>query len=66
MVTVFARCFLKELQCVLLVACPRDEAFKTFAFLIDGPPKTMSLALNLHEHLVKIRAPLAPAQAVFL
>src|SRR6056297_1742608 len=57
--TVLAHCLLKEFQRGLLVACLRHKAFEHFAFVIDGPPKIMPLAVDLHEDFVQMPTPLA-------
>lgn len=51
--------FLQEFQRSLLVARLRHEAFEHLSFVVDGPPKTVPLAVNLHKDLVKVPSPAA-------
>jgi hypothetical protein len=51
--------FPKEFQCCLLVARLRHKAFEDFAFVIDGAPSGVPLAVDLHEHLVEMPSPVA-------
>lgn len=57
-------CFLGEFQGGFLIARLCHEAFQNFAFMIDGPPKIMSLTVDLHEHLVQMPAPPAGFQTL--
>lgn len=41
----------------MLVSSLRDDAFQHFAFVIDGAPEIVALAVDLHEHLVHVRLP---------
>ncbi len=50
-------CFLWEFQGGFLIACLCDVAFQNFVFMIDGPPKVVPLAVDLHENLVQMPAP---------
>lgn len=39
--------FLDEFQCCSLVACRRDVGLKHFAFVVDGAPKVLHLAVDV-------------------
>jgi len=49
--------FLQEFKRCLLVAGISHKAFQNLALLIDGPPQIVSLAVDLHEHLVEVPTP---------
>lgn len=51
--------FLQEFQRRLPISGLRHEALEHFAFVIDGPPEIVPLAVDLHEHLVQVPAPTA-------
>jgi hypothetical protein len=36
----------------------RGKHFQHLTFVIDGPPKIVHLAVDLHEHFVEVPAPL--------
>ena len=63
--TVTPHRFLVEFQCGFLVPLLCDEAFKDLTLVIDRPPEIMSLAVDLHEHLVEMPAPLGPGTQTF-
>ena len=50
--------FLEELQCCGLVAGLVGEGFQDFALVIDGPPQIVLFAVDLHEDLVEVPAPM--------
>ena len=54
---ILTHCFLKEFQGSFLIAHLCDVAVQNLTFMIDGPPKIVFLAVDLHEHLVKMPAP---------
>ena len=55
-------CFLHEAERRLLVALPRDVALEDLAFVIDGPPQLVLLAVHLHDQFVEVPLPvLEPA-----
>jgi hypothetical protein len=49
--------FLEELQGASRVPRFADEELQHLALVIDGPPKIMELAVDLHENLVNLPAP---------
>jgi hypothetical protein len=51
--------FPEEFECSLLVAGLRDEAVQQLILVIDGPPKVVTLPVDLHEHLVEVLSPSA-------
>jgi hypothetical protein len=53
--------FPQEFQCCLLVPRLRDEAFKHFTFVMDGPPLLVSFAVGPQESFVKVPQPVARA-----
>lgn len=53
--------FPDEFQRCFHVAGLCHEAFEHFTFVIDGAPEVVSFAVDLHEHLVQVPAPLARA-----
>lgn len=57
-------CFLEEFQGGILVPRLCNEAFQHLAFVIDGTPKVVLLAIDLHEHLVQVPTPLAGLYAL--
>ena len=50
--------FSQEFQGSSLVASLGNETFQNFAFVIDGAPKVVQLAIDLHEHLIQMPLPL--------
>lgn len=56
---VLAHCFLEELKRSPLVAGLRHEALEDLSLVINGSPEVVSLAVDLHEHLVEMPSPLA-------
>jgi hypothetical protein len=50
----------EEFQGGLAITALRDKAFKDFPLVINGPPKVVRLAVNLHEHLIQMRLPVCP------
>src|SRR6056297_1950152 len=60
----FLHCFLEEFQSCLLVPGLCYEALKHLAFVIDGAPKVVTLAVDLHEHLVQVPSPVAGLHAL--
>jgi hypothetical protein len=40
------------------VALRRDHCLQEFAFMIHGPPEIAELAVDFHEHLIQVPAPL--------
>lgn len=44
-----------------LVAGLRDVALEDLALVIDGAPQIHHLAIELHEHLIKVPSPVAKA-----
>ena len=52
----FHRALLK-LQRRLAIQTLRSKDLEHFAFVIDGAPKIMRLAIDPHEHLVQVSAP---------
>jgi hypothetical protein len=54
-----AHCFPEEFPRCLLVSGLRDETREHFALMVDGPPKVMLFAVDLHEHLVEVPSPTA-------
>jgi len=55
--------FPQEFQGRLLVARLRHEALEHFAFVVDGTPEGMPLAVDLHENLVEMPPPAAGPHA---
>ncbi len=49
--------FPEEFQCSLLISAFSDNGFQHLAFMINGPPKIMPLAIHLHENLVHVPLP---------
>src|SRR6056297_446378 len=60
----FLHCFLEEFQSCLLVPGLCYEALKHLAFVIDGAPEVVHLAVDLHEHLVEVPSPVAGLHAL--
>ena len=56
--------FSDEFQGSFLVRGLGDEALQHLAFVIDGPPEVMSLAVDLHEHLIQMPPPVTSAHAL--
>lgn len=56
--------FLQEVQCRFLVPGLGHEALKHLAFMVDGAPQVVPLAIDLHEHLLQVPAPAAGAHAL--
>ena len=54
--------FLEEFQCSFLVSGLGDKAFHDLTFVIDGAPKVVPLAVDLHENLVEMPLPMARSQ----
>ena len=50
---------LEKLQCCSLVSALGGKDFQDFAFVINGPPQIMLLAVDLHKHLVEVPAPMS-------
>jgi hypothetical protein len=51
----------EEFQSGLAITALRDKAFKDFPLVINGPPKVVRLAVNLHEHLIQMPLPMYPS-----
>ena len=51
------QCFLEEFQCRLLVPPFGDETLENLAFVIDGAPKGVLLAVDLYENLIQMPPP---------
>ena len=51
-------CFSQEFQRGLLVSVYCDKALKHLVFLVDSPPKLEPFAIDLHENLVEMPAPM--------
>src|SRR5271156_5476301 len=49
---------LEKLQRRSLVPPRGDYGFQNLAFVIDSPPEIAELAVDLHEHLIQMPAPL--------
>ena len=67
--TVPSHCFSQEFQGGFLVSGLCDKAFKHLTFVVDSPPKVKPLAVDLHEHLAEVPAPmtrLQPEMRLFL
>ena len=58
-VTVPLQRFLQEFQRGLLVPTLRHETLENLALVIDGPPKVVLLAMDLHKDLVQMPTPMA-------
>ena len=56
--------FLEEFQCSFLVSGLGDKAFQDLTFVIDGAPKVVPLAVDLHENLVEMPLPMARSQTL--
>ena len=50
-------CFLQKSQCQLAIPCLREKIFQKLAFLINGMPKVVPPAIDLHENLVQVPLP---------
>ena len=48
---------LQKLQRRLAIPTLRSKDLEHFAFVIDGAPKIMRLAIDPHEHLVQVPTP---------
>ena len=53
-VPIALHCFPKEFQRCLAIPCLRDEAFQNLAFMINGTPAVMLLAIDLNKNLVQM------------
>ena len=53
--------FFHERERSLFIASFRDEALEDLAFVVDGAPQVMHLAVDLHVHLIKVPSPLTNA-----
>jgi len=53
-------CFSKKFQCCLTITTLCRKAFQAFPFVIHSPPRIMRLAVDLHEHLIKMPLPACP------
>ena len=54
--------FLEEFQCGFLIPGLGHEAFQDLTLVIDGAPKVVPFAIDLHENLVEMPLPMARSQ----
>ena len=50
--------FPEEFQGGLAVSLLRDKGFQHLAFVVDGSPKVLVFAVDLHEHLIEVPPPI--------
>ena len=46
--------FLEQSHCCFAIPAFRNIGFQNFPFLVDGTPKVMCFAIDLHEDLIKM------------
>ena len=63
--TVALHQFPEEFQCGFLVPALGDYGVKHFALMVDSSPQVMPLAVDFHEHLVDMPAPVRERAQLF-
>jgi hypothetical protein len=58
-ITMMLQGFLEEPQSRRFISFLGDIALEHLTLVIDGPPEVVSLAVDLHENLIKVPAPMA-------